>query len=90
MSCRRSELQGRSTTCAYTKKKPPNRLVTIQCADCNEAATLAYDNHLQQATLNDAEKAAGETHTPFKKQLASFSAFMRLPQMGYTPDKEVH
>jgi hypothetical protein len=64
--------------------------VTIQCADCNEAATLAYDNHLQQATLNDAEKAAGETHTAFQKQLASFSAFLRLPQMGYNPDKEVH
>ena len=74
----------------YYKKKKPTRFVTIQCADCNEAATLAYDNHLRQATLNDAEKASGETHTAFQKQLASFSAFLRLPQMGYNPDKEVH
>ena len=64
--------------------------MTIQCEVCNEAATLAYDNHLQQATVNDAEKAAGETHTPFQKQLASFSAFLRLPQMGYNPEEEVH
>ena len=30
--------------------------MTIQCADCNEAATLAYDNRMRQATLSDAEK----------------------------------
>ena len=64
--------------------------MTIQCGDCNEAATLAYDDHLWQATLSDAEKAKGETQTEFQKQLASFSAFLRLPEMGYNKDKETH
>ena len=64
--------------------------MTIQCADCNEAATLAYDNHLMQTTLSDAEKASGQTHTEFQNQLVSFSAFLRFPQVGYNPDKEVH
>ena len=64
--------------------------MTIQCGDCKEAATLAYDNHLMQTTLSDAEKASGQTRTGFQEQLASFSAFLRLPQMGYNPEKEVH